>query len=118
MNCTNEGKNFAFIGLHKTKTTCFALEEVTFPMEFYPLFQTKTSCFGHKIMITSCHNDDYLMLGRYRKLEEDSRFQRRKIEDNTLSATIMQQNSCHLSPSISFYLPLSTRQASLQKLNT
>ena len=33
-------------------------------MEFYPLFQTKTSCFGHKIVITSCHNDDYFM--RYR----------------------------------------------------
>ena len=27
MNCTNEGKIFAFIGLHKTKTSCFAREK-------------------------------------------------------------------------------------------
>ena len=26
-------------------------------MGFYHLFQTKTTCFGHKIMTTSCEND-------------------------------------------------------------
>ena len=26
-------------------------------MGFYYLFQTKTTCFGHKIMTTSCEND-------------------------------------------------------------
>ena len=46
MNCTNEGKIFAFIGLHNTKTTCFALDKVTFPMGFYHLLLTKTTCFG------------------------------------------------------------------------
>ena len=53
MDCTNEGKIFAFIGLHNTKTTCFALDKVTFPMGLYHLLLTKTTCFGHKIMITS-----------------------------------------------------------------
>ena len=28
-------------------------------MGFYHLFQTKTSCFGHKIMTTSCENDHF-----------------------------------------------------------
>ena len=28
-------------------------------MGFYHLFQTKTTCFGHKIMITACDNDDF-----------------------------------------------------------
>ncbi len=87
-----EGKTFAFIRLHNTKTTCFGIDLVYTVTRNDTLFRTKTSCFGHKKMTTSCGNDDYLMLGRYRKLEEDSRFQRRKIEDNTLSATIMQQN--------------------------
>ena len=53
MDCTNEGKIFAFIGLHNTKTTCFALDKVTFPMGLYHLLLTKTTCFGHKIMIAS-----------------------------------------------------------------
>ena len=53
MNCTYEGKIFAFIGLHNTKTTCFALDKVTFPMGLYHLLLTKTTCFGHKIMIAS-----------------------------------------------------------------
>ncbi len=26
-------------------------------MGFYHLFHTKTTCFGHKIMTTSCEND-------------------------------------------------------------
>ena len=26
-------------------------------MGFYHLFHTKTACFGHKIMTTSCEND-------------------------------------------------------------
>ncbi len=71
-----EGKNFAFICLHMsktscfaidkvaflmgiyplflTKTSCFAIDKVTFLMGIYPLFLTKTSCFGLKIMTTSC----------------------------------------------------------------
>ncbi len=53
MGCTNEGKIFAFIGLHNTKTTCFALDKVTFPMGLYHLLLTKTTCFDHKIMIAS-----------------------------------------------------------------
>ena len=53
MDCTNEGKIFAFIGLHNTKTTCFALDKVTFPMGLYHLLLTKTTCFDHKIMIAS-----------------------------------------------------------------
>ena len=48
----------------------------------------------------------FCMLRRYRKLKEDSCFQRRKIEDDTLSAVILRQNYCNFSPSISFYLLL------------
>ena len=61
MDCTYEGKIFAFIGLHNTKTTCFALDKVTFPMGFYHLLLTKTTCFGHKIMIASCENDYFFV---------------------------------------------------------
>ena len=46
MDCTNEDNFFAFIGLHNTKTTCFALDKVTFPMGFYHQIHTKTTCFG------------------------------------------------------------------------
>ena len=31
-------------------------------MGFYHLFQTKTSCFGHKIVTTSCENDYYYVI--------------------------------------------------------
>ena len=41
-----EGKLFAFICLHKTKTTYIALDKVTFPMGFYHQIHTKTTCFG------------------------------------------------------------------------
>ncbi len=61
MACTYESKIFAFIGLHMSKTSCFAIDKVTFLMGIYPLFLTKTSCFGHKIMTTSCENDDCFM---------------------------------------------------------
>ena len=57
----------------------------------------------------------------------ESAKERRKIEDITLSAVVLQQNNCLLSSSILFSLdlwslarqelPLSTKQASLRKLN-
>jgi hypothetical protein len=57
----------------------------------------------------------------------ESAKERRKIEDITLSAVVLQQNNCLLSSSIFFSLdlwslarqelPLSTKQASLRKLN-
>ena len=40
MRCDYEGKIFAFISLHHTKTTCFTLEEVTFLRGFSDLFQS------------------------------------------------------------------------------
>ena len=43
-----EGKIFAFIGLHKINTSCFASDNVASLMGFYHLFQTKTSCFAEE----------------------------------------------------------------------
>lgn len=53
MACTYESKIFAFIGLHMSKTSCFAIDKVTFLMGIYPLFLTKTSCFGLALYIFS-----------------------------------------------------------------
>ena len=49
------------------------------------------------------------MLSRYRKIKEDMPLSAAKIEDDTLSATILRQNYRLLSPSNSLYLPLSTK---------
>ena len=57
-----EGKTFAFIGLHKTKTSCFGMRLIHFTTLCNTLFQTKTSCFGHKMMITLCRNDDFYVI--------------------------------------------------------
>ena len=46
MCCVYEGKCFAFIHLHKTKTTCFGTDLVYTATRNDTLSQTKTTCFG------------------------------------------------------------------------
>lgn len=53
------------------------------------------------------------MFRRYRKIKGGMPLSAARIEDNTLSAGLLQAN---LTSSISFYLPLSSRQAELAKV--
>ncbi len=46
MRCGYEGKCFAFIHLHKTKTTCFGTDLVYTATRNDTLSQTKTTCFA------------------------------------------------------------------------